>query len=454
MVLQRIPSKNVVSSSILGKSFTLPTSKRIVRNRFLKAALTEKLAIWSPGNINNGIPNQELINIYEKWGNGGFGIILTGNVQIDENNLESAGNMIIEKHLDTPERREMFKKLALAGKSDGALMLVQLGHAGRQTPYSVNKTPYSCSDVQLVSSPKPWLTFGKPIPLTKEEIKIMVIEKIAYAAQFCYECGFDGVELHGAHGYLLAQFLSNTTNKRDDEYGGSVDNKIRIIMEAYKEVRKRIPPETGFVVGIKLNSVEFQNEGLSTDEAVEVAKKLDEIGFDFIELSGGTYEKWNMQSLSNSNREGYFEVFSKSIKENIKNAMVFLTGGFRTVEGMVSSIEFGSTDGIGLGRPITGEPNLPSKILSNNVTSAPLNLLESKGYDKTLLCSGTQMIQMSKKPMKECNNDPCFEIMDPSIPDVADKYLKKVEEFVSNLMSNYKNGEPIKGLLYVDYSSL
>uniref|UniRef100_A0A0N4ZZY3 Oxidored_FMN domain-containing protein n=1 Tax=Parastrongyloides trichosuri TaxID=131310 RepID=A0A0N4ZZY3_PARTI len=450
MVFQRIPSNNAISPSILGKSFTLPTSKRVVRNRFLKAALTEKICLYKPGSIDNGIPNEQLVNLYEKWGNGGFGIILTGNVQVDENNLESAGNVIIEKHLDTPKRREMFKKLAAAGKSDGALMLVQLGHAGRQTPYAINKTPYSSSDIQLGEGPKKWLKFGKPVALTKEEIKTMVIDKMAYAAQYCYECGFDGVEIHGAHGYLLAQFLSNTTNKRTDEYGGSVENKSKIIIEVYNEIRRRIPAETGFVVGIKLNSVEFQNEGLSTDEAVQVAKKIDEVGFDFIELSGGTYEKWNMESPSSSKREGYFEVFSKSIKMSVENAMIILTGGFRTVEGMVSSIEFGATDGIGLGRPITGEPDLPKKILDKKVTSASLNLLEPKGFDVSLMCCSSQMIQMSSKPMKECNSDPCNGIMDASNPVIADKFLQQVMEFAGNLMKNFKEDEPVRGLLYVD----
>uniref|UniRef100_A0A0N5B6L3 Oxidored_FMN domain-containing protein n=1 Tax=Strongyloides papillosus TaxID=174720 RepID=A0A0N5B6L3_STREA len=454
MVLQRIPSKKIVSPSILGESLTFPTSKRIARNRFLKSALTEKLAKWSPDDIDTGIPNDSLVNLYQKWGNGGFGVILTGNVQVDENHLESNGNMIIEEHLDTEKRREMFKKLAEAGKSDGALMIAQLSHGGRQTPYSINKTPYSSGDIQLASTPKPWLTFGKPIPLTKEEIETKIIKKFAYAAEYCYECGFDGVEIHSAHGYLLAQFLSNTTNNRVDEYGGSVENKMRIIIEIYNEIRRRIPEDKGFVVGIKLNSVEFQNKGLETDEAVEIAKKLDEVGFDFIELSGGTYEKWVMECPSNSTREGYFEVFAKSIKENVKNAKIYLTGGFRTVEGMVSSIEYGSTDGIGLGRPATAEPDFPLKILNNEVTSAPINLLEPKGYAFTNICSGSQMIQMSKKPIKDCNNNPSHEIMDLSDPKIAEKYIQKIDEYVNGLMATYKDGKPINGLLHVDYNEL
>uniref|UniRef100_A0A0K0EQZ0 Oxidored_FMN domain-containing protein n=1 Tax=Strongyloides stercoralis TaxID=6248 RepID=A0A0K0EQZ0_STRER len=454
MVYQRIQSRSDISSAILGESLTFPTSKKVVKNRFLKAALTEKLVKWSPGNIDTGVPNNDIINIYQKWGNGGFGMILTGNIQIDENHLESPGNMIIEEHLDSEERRKMFKKLAEAGKSGGGLMIVQLSHAGRQTPYSVNKTPYSCSEIKLSATPKPWLTFGNPIALTKNEIKTKIIDKFGYAAKFCYDCGFDGVEIHSAHGYLLAQFLSNTTNKRDDEYGGSIENKMRIIVEIYDEIRKKVPKEKGFVVGIKINSVEFQNEGLQTDEVVEVAKKLDEIGFDFIELSGGTYEKWIMETPANSTREGYFEIFAKSIKENIKNTKVYLTGGFRTVEGMVSSIQFGATDGIGLGRPITAEPDLPLKILNNKVNSAPINLLNPKGYAITNLCSGSQMIQMSKKPLKECNNDPCYEIMDTSNPEVVEKYSKKVDSFFKELMTKFNNGDPIDGLLHVDFKEL
>ncbi|CEF64082.1 NADH:flavin oxidoreductase/NADH oxidase, N-terminal domain and Aldolase-type TIM barrel domain-containing protein [Strongyloides ratti] len=454
IVLLRIPSKNIISSAILGESLVFPTSKKEARNRFLKAALTEKLVKWSPGNIDTGVPNDEIVNVYQKWGSGGFGMILTGNLQVDENHLESPGNMIIEKHLDSDKRREMFKKLAEAGKSGGALMIAQLSHGGRQTPYSVNKTPYSCSEIQLSATPKPWLTFGKPIALTKDEIKTEIVDKFGYAAEYCYKCGFDGIEIHSAHGYLLAQFLSNTTNKRTDEYGGSVENKMRIIVEIYNEIRKRVPADTGFVVGIKLNSVEFQNDGLKTDEAVEIVKKLDEIGFDFIELSGGTYEKWVMETPSNSSREGYFEVFAKSIKENVKNAKIYLTGGFRTVEGMVSSIEFGSTDGIGIGRPSTAEPDLPSKILNNKVNSAPVNLLDPKGFAVTNVGSGSQMIQMSRKSLKECNSNPCHEIMDLSNPEIARKYLARFDNFFDELMKKHKSGEPITGLLEVDYKEL
>lgn len=117
--------------------------------------------------------------------------------------------------------------------------------------------------------------------------------KFAYAADFSHRAGFDGVQLHGAHGYLLAQFLSSTTNNRTDEYGGPLQNRARIIYEIIEAIRTRVK-DPKFSIGIKLNSVEFQKGGFQPEECHEVCTRLEELGLDFVELSGGTYEDWRM----------------------------------------------------------------------------------------------------------------------------------------------------------------
>ncbi len=133
-------------------------------------------------------------------------------------------------------------------------------------------------------------------------------KKFAYAAEFAYKTGFDGVELHGAHGYLLAQFLAQSTNKRTDECGGSLDNRARITYQIIQEMRRRVV-DPRFAVGIKINSAEFQEGGFQPEECREVCRKLDgELGLDFIELSGGTYEEFGMlhKKESTRKREGAF----------------------------------------------------------------------------------------------------------------------------------------------------
>uniref|UniRef100_A0A914CF04 NADH:flavin oxidoreductase/NADH oxidase N-terminal domain-containing protein n=1 Tax=Acrobeloides nanus TaxID=290746 RepID=A0A914CF04_9BILA len=147
---QRVPVTSNVDPSILGEKLNFQTSNRLAENRFLKAALTEKLLTYDKNNLKfSGIPNQRLINLYSKWAHGGFGVILTGNVIVDPNHLEAPGNAIIDKSIDSEERRSAFKKLAYTMKSGGSLAIVQLNHAGRQTQKSINEHPYSASDVPL-----------------------------------------------------------------------------------------------------------------------------------------------------------------------------------------------------------------------------------------------------------------------------------------------------------------
>ena len=131
------------------------------------------------------------------------------------------------------------------------------------------------------------MSFAKPHAASIQEIA-GIIEGFAHAAEYLEKAGFDGIEIHGAHGYLLAQFLAQTTNKRTDTYGGSLQNRARIILEIGDEIRKRTQP--GFILSIKMNSVEFQEGGFQADEAKKLAAMLEEHKFDFVELSGGTYE--------------------------------------------------------------------------------------------------------------------------------------------------------------------
>lgn len=263
-----------VNPAPLGEPLKFEFSGKIAFNRFLKGAMTERLSSWDPKKFEaRGIPSKELINVYRRWGEGGIGNILTGNIMIEYDQLEAAGNPIIptEASFDG-ERFEAFKEMATQGKKQGALMVGQVSHPGRQVEDRIQPKPISASDVQLEGNVM-GMTFGKPRAATDEDIA-RVKEGFAHAAEYLEKAGYDGIELHGAHGYLLAQFLSPTTNRRTDKYGGSLENRARIILEIAQEVRKRTSPS--FVLGIKMNSVEFQDKGFNPEEAKQLCTMLEE----------------------------------------------------------------------------------------------------------------------------------------------------------------------------------
>ncbi|CAI2354583.1 unnamed protein product [Caenorhabditis sp. 36 PRJEB53466] len=434
--------------AVLGDKLKFPSGK-VAQNRFLKAAMTELLSTYEPSNPKaHGIPTQSLVNVYEKWGNGQFGLILTGNLLVDPNHLEAPGNAIIFQEGDSAARREAYKKLTSASKQDGALVIGQLSHGGRQTPITINKTPFSASDVKLDQQGR----FGQPIPLTVEQIKTEVIDRFVYAAKFAYETGFDGVQLHAAHGYLLSQFTSPTTNKRTDQYGGSVENRQRIVHEIYEAVRKEIPASTGFLVGLKTNSVEFQTEGTTVDQAIQMCETYEKAGFDFVELSGGTYEQLAFQHIreSTKKREAFFLEFAEKIRPVFKNTVVYLTGGLRTVNAMVNAVTSGATQGIGLGRPVTAEPDLPKKILKGSVPSAVHDALDQNNFFVTFFGSSAQIEQMSRSSLKEAKNDVAHGISDFSDEATVQRLAGAIGEFMALSTERTKQGIVAPAVLVFD----
>lgn len=187
-----------VDSSPLGQPLDFAFSGLTAKNRFMKAAMTERLSTWDPKVLEKrGVPTPELINVYRRWGEGGFGLILTGNTMIEYDHLEAAGNPIIP--VDAPaegERFEAWKKVAAAAKKEGSLCLIQLSHPGRQVSDSIQSNPISASDVQLEGNVM-GMTFAKPRAMEKKDIE-RVVEGFAHAAEYAQKAGFDGVQLHAA----------------------------------------------------------------------------------------------------------------------------------------------------------------------------------------------------------------------------------------------------------------
>ena len=238
------------------------------------------------------------------------------------------------------------------------------------------------------------MEFAKPHPASQDEID-RIIDGFAHASEYCEKAGYDGVELHGAHGYLLAQFLAETTNQRTDKYGGNLENRARLIIEIAQEIRKRTKPD--FIIGIKLNSVEFQEKGFQPEEAKKLCQLLEQNRFDFVELSGGTYESlaFEHKRESTKKREAFFLEFADQITPHIKNTRSYVTGGLKTVGAMVSALS--SVDGVGLGRPVCQEPHLPFDILQGKTQGAIKQAIDMDNFGLTNVAAGSQIKQIGKE---------------------------------------------------------
>lgn len=351
--------------------FDLPCGATLP-NRLVKAAMTEGLA--DPLNR----ATEGLETLYRRWAEGGAGLLLTGNVQIDRRYMERPGNVAI----DGPQSNEARARLAAfaeAGTAGGNHLWMQISHAGRQTPVRVNPHPVGPSDKVLGL---PGKQFGVPRALTGEEIED-IIARFAHAAKVARETGFTGVQLHGAHGYLISEFLSPDVNTRTDEWGGTLENRARLLLESVRAVRRAVGPD--FPVSVKLNSADFQKGGFSHEDAITVAQWLDKEGLDLLEVSGGTYEQPKMMladtialdeektvhlRASTIAREAYFLDYARDIRA-ATTLPLLVTGGFRTVAGMNAALASGATDLIGLGRPLCVETDLPRRLLEGATQAAP-----------------------------------------------------------------------------------
>lgn len=331
-------------------------------NRLAKAAMTEGLA--RP----DGFPSDELVRLYDVWSGSGAGLLLTGNVVIDGDHLERPGNVVIDRVPDAAGR-EALERWAAAATQHGTACWVQLSHAGRQTQTSVNRTPNapSAKPVRI-----PGGRFGVPVPLTETEITEL-IERFATAAEVVRDAGFSGVQIHSAHGYLLSQFLSPLANVRTDAWGGSLENRARMLLEVVRSVRARVG--TDFPVGVKLNSADFQRGGFAFDDSLQVARWLQDEGIDLLEISGGTYEQPRLLDLgglepvveqsvrrSTRAREAYFVDFVLAMRAELELPLM-VTGGLRMRDAMEQALADGA-DVVGIGRPMCVMTDAPARLLA------------------------------------------------------------------------------------------
>ena len=349
-------------TTLFSQSLELPCGA-VLPNRLSKAAMTEGLATA------DGLPTAELARLYGLWSDGGAGMLLSGNIIVDKDHLERPGNVVI----DRPPSEEMqgaLKRWADAATRNGNHFWAQISHAGRQTQKLVNPNPKAPSAVKLGL---PGGQFGEPVALTAEEIA-EIVRRFAVCAAAVKAAGFTGVQVHSAHGYLFSQFLSPRSNLRTDQYGGTLANRARALLDAVAAVRKAVGPD--FPVSVKLNSADFQKGGFDFEDSLQVVQWLEHAGVDLIEISGGTYEQPKLLGLqgmeeeekqevaeSTMVREAYFVDFALAMQKKVSIPLM-VTGGFRQRLAMEQALESGSADVVGLGRPMCVMTDAPKQLMA------------------------------------------------------------------------------------------
>ncbi|MEP1353377.1 MAG: NADH:flavin oxidoreductase/NADH oxidase family protein [Tateyamaria sp.] len=326
--------------SPLSQPLSLPCGATL-KNRIAKSAMSDSLGDGA------GNPTNDQITLYARWARGGLALSIIGEVQGTPHFAEKPGNLILNSHSD----QEKLERLARAGGTDGAHLWLQLGHAGAMADASIS-TPKGPSALDL-----PGLTCGA---LSSDEIYALPSE-FARTANLAKQLGFGGVELHAAHGFLLNQFLSPLFNKRADAYGGSLHNRMRLLLEVIGAVRKAVGPK--YPIGIKLNATDQLDGGFAEDESLEVIAALDKSAIDLIDISGGTYFPGAASSSDRSGSGPYFMDFAVRARTKT-NVPLMVTGGFKTLAQAESAIAEGNVDVVGLARALVVDPELPSFWLS------------------------------------------------------------------------------------------
>ncbi len=345
-------TQNSSDAALLGASLTL-RSGEVLPNRIVKSAMSEVLG------SKEHAPTQQLERLYRRWARGGVGLQITGNVMIDGRALGEPGNVVVESERDLG----LLEQWARAGTVRGTHLWMQLNHPGKQAPKFLNAETVSASAVPFGKQLAP--AFAVPRALEEPEIED-IIRRFGETAAVAQKAGFHGVQIHGAHGYLVAQFLSPHHNRRTDRWGGSLENRSRFVMEIYREIRRRVG--ASFSVGIKLNSADFQRGGFDESDSVVVMQQLAEAGIDLIEVSGGTYESPAMtgagapKKKSTREREGYFLEFVEKARADVKVPLC-VTGGFRTPAGMADALRAG-VDLVGLARTLAVQPDFPKQAIA------------------------------------------------------------------------------------------
>ncbi|KAI9875447.1 MAG: hypothetical protein M1830_008461 [Pleopsidium flavum] len=380
------PPSEKTAIGLINQPLTLPCGL-LLPNRLVKCPMQETLAVapfFDP-------PVDKFMNLYTKWADANYGLIITGQVQIDIRFLSIKGDVVCHDKATEEPHFSKWKQWAKIAQAGGTPCVVQLAHPGRMSPAGAGNRPADmpalCPSSVPVKLGDSWLdkmaldkVLGTPRAMETEDIDAVVADFVR-GARVAKEAGFAGCQLHGAHGFLLSQFLSPHTNRRTDSYGGNPEGRLRLLKRLVAGIREICPPP--FCLSVKLNSADYMAEGgLTQDEALTQVRWLVTCGMvDFVEISGGnaenktsklhhsfgakSLEKAPQMSESTRIREAYFTEFAERVQGLTLQVPIQLSGGFRSRTGMADAIDSGVCSLIGLGRTAVLQPNIPRALLLN-----------------------------------------------------------------------------------------
>ncbi|KQH75297.1 NADH:flavin oxidoreductase [Mycobacterium gordonae] len=333
----------------LNQSVELPCGAKL-SNRIAKAGMSEQLA------ARDGRVTHELLNLYATWARSGAGLLITGNVVIDRAGLVEPRNVIVDGDAAVPG----LQRWADTVHQTGTQLWMQINHPGRVATVPFTRRPVGPSALR---EPVPGFNLRKPRELSATDIQHL-IARYARTAALAVQAGFDGVQIHAAHGFLLSQFLSPLANTRSDQYGGTAAGRRRMLLETVAAVRAAVGPTVP--IAVKLNSADFQHGGLSEDDSLDVARALAETGIDLLEISGGNYAIPAMEGVAHhGTADGYFRRYANAVRAAVPIPLM-LTGGLRGRAAMEDAVADG-IDVVGIARPMAFVPDYPARILADEL---------------------------------------------------------------------------------------
>jgi len=355
----------------------------LLKNRLVKAAMEENMAAAGQN------PSAQLIELYRHWALGGTGLLISGNVMISRKALTGPGGVVLDAKSDLT----LFQSWAEAGQQNGTKLILQLNHPGRQMPANLGQQAIAPSAVALDLGQFSKM-FASPRAMTLDDIAEFK-QQFLLSSQLALQVGFAGVQIHAAHGYLLSQFLSPLVNHRQDQYGGPLENRARLLLELVTLLRHELP--ASFIISLKLNSADFQRGGFSTEDAKQVLLWLNPLTLDFVELSGGSYEAPAMQGDSRDGsmlaREAYFLDFAKELQQSAQMPLM-VTGGIHRPEVAEQVLQTGVAL-VGIARALALAPDLPNRWQQGEALSPvlpvfsfakkPLQSLAKMAYTRLML---------------------------------------------------------------------
>jgi 2,4-dienoyl-CoA reductase-like NADH-dependent reductase (Old Yellow Enzyme family)/thioredoxin reductase len=314
-----------------------------IRNRIFMSAMNENMCSM------DGAPTDHQIAYYEARAKGGVGMVITGNAYVDDHNSQIAsGQLGVYSDRLVPH----LNRLAEAVQKAGAKIVMQLVHGGRQASHAWHRPLWAPSSI--------------PCPVVGIETRAMTVEEIRFTidnfvqgARRARDAGFDGVEIHCGHGYLLSEFLSFRTNKRVDEYGGSLENNARMSLEIIRGIRRLLGDH--FIVGVKLNGNEAVDDGITIEQAKVYAKWFEAAGCDYITVTAGSYESGDEQCQSLYLDRAYNVHLAAEIKKVVQ-IPISTVGSINDPELAQQILDKGYADIITIGRALIADPELVNKI--------------------------------------------------------------------------------------------